>query len=301
MQRQDLDGQSRPWRIGVAVLYRGDSRALDVSLRSLRMLPTRPDRIVVAEDVDSLGPPAPAANSDIDEWLCFAPVRCPRGEAVRSLLDCDLAVIIGEGVVVGSDALQDEIERFRDRPRLRASMVTGKQVYDLSQSLSAEIADPFRLLMAEGANLPKRAPLYFSPCMLTIAIGRSRAFAFERYAHRSDWASAHLYLDSETDPTRKFAGSSRQVGLITQRPDRREALAQGYEAVRELTRLGNAHPEYRRRVRHDLGRLIWLQCEGIVRGSLPAARWRFLRGVIRGYREESAMKRNINRSIPDLS
>lgn len=287
--------------LGVAVLHRGDARALDISLRALRRLPRGPAAIVVAEDPDGLRPLALLRRPDVDAWLGFRPGRSPCAEAVASLSGCDVVTILSEGTVLGPSALPDEERRFSSQPDLRASLILAERVLEIGAALNFDLDDPFAVIEAKGRRRPDRAPLYFSPCVLTVAPSRSRGMAFERFAQRSEWAVAHLLMAGEADPTRCFRGRSSAIGHIGRAFERRAPRLQGRQAYQALSRLREAYPGSCDVARRDVRRLVQEQLSGLIRLSSPAARIRFLAGMADARREEASMRRSVARGVADLT
>jgi hypothetical protein len=293
------EARPEPKRIGVVVLHEGDKRKLELSLAALRLLPTPPVGIVVAEAKSGSRPLARLDLAGVTRWIAIEPGRNPREAGARALPGCDLVSIITEGTILGPRALEEEVTRFWLNPELRLSMARGWRTVELQIAERADGVAPFDLLVQRGGRRPHIGPLYASPCMLTLK-NDDRPFAFERYALRSDWASAHLLLAAEPRPERKLERRSDQIGLIAAEIDRRDAKRQGFDAGCALMRLKTAYPEHRSLVRRDLRRLAAHQLAGVVRGSEPRARMRFLSGMFEAMRRDVAHGRKFAHSIAEL-
>ncbi|MFC7053938.1 hypothetical protein ACFQI3_14690 [Hansschlegelia quercus] len=288
-----------PLRVGVCILYLGDARALDVTLRSLDCLQVHADRVVVVEQPFGRREGGPSARHVTTEWISVEPPLNPRSAGLARLDDCDLVVFVREGVAFGPTAIGAERARFASSPDLRAALLTSRLVMGLDEFLGGDGEDPYETLRQRGAITESYAPRYFTPCMLTVATKREPIGTFESFASRSEWASARLFLDSMRAPA--IEAASDAFGLIANDPDRRDTELHGREAYEALSQFGEAYPPYQSLARSDMRRLAFQQIAGVLRLSRPKVRLRFLRGFVEGHRRDAAVRRRMARDISDLA
>jgi hypothetical protein len=296
---ETMEQASAQLRVGVCILYLGDARALDVTLRSLDRLQIRADRIVVVEQPFGRREGGPSARHVTTEWISVEPPLNPRSAGIAQLQDCDLIVFVREGVAFGPTAIGAERARFAASTDLRAALLTSRLVMGLDEFLSGDHDSPYDTLRQRGAIAEGYAPRYFTPCMLTVATRRGPIGTFESFASRSEWASARLFLDSVRAPS--VEALSDAFGLIANEPDRRDTELHGREAYEALSQFGEAYPPYRSLARSDMRRLAFQQIAGVLRLSRPKVRLRFLRGFVEGRRRDAAVRRRMARDISDLA
>lgn len=287
-------------RVGVCILYLGDARALDVTLRSLSLLEAGPSRVIVVEQPFGRRKGGPAARHATTEWISVEPPLNPRAAGLDRLSDCDLVVFAREGVAFGPGAIAAERERFATAPGLGAALLTSRLVIGLDEFLAGSAQEnPYAALRERGKVAELFAPRYFTPSVLVVAAKRCQGGAFENFASRSAWASARLFLDSFKAPS--VEEPSRSFGLIANDPDRRDTELHGREAYEALNQFGEAHPPYYGLSRSDMRRVVLEQAFGALSLSRPKVRLRFLRGFLEGRRNDVANRKRMARDISDLA
>lgn len=292
---------SKPLRIGVAVLYVADSRALDATLTSISRSHTTPDRLVVVEQpvlnrtlaVAKL--PANAESLKVALWMTA------RSAALEHLSDCDLVVILREGVVLAPAAITVELERFSIDEELAAALTISRLHLDIGTYVAnGDFSDPYGQAFKTNVRRPSFGSRYFSTCMLTLAPKRGRPGSFERMARRSDWAAARFYFDSLSNRTKAVEFSSDIIGFIGNYPDKRESWRQGFDAIEELNRFRAAFPQYSAFVSADIRRIFYEQLYGMIVTPMIKSRAKFLSGAGSAIRAQRKLNARLRRDIADL-
>lgn len=299
-----MENMSRPdgLRIGVAILYVADSRALAATLAALARSFEAPAHTVILEQSSgsrALRPVTPPPGCDLVKVADWVNVR---SAALDAFADCDLAVIIREGVILAPSALTVERERFEAQPDLNVVLSISRLHVGIDVFLkSKEQLDPYDKLRKIGDNRPLGASNYFSICVLTIALSRGPVGSFERFARRSDWGAARLYIDGLGETSKIIELQSDSFGSIGHYPDKRDGVRQGSEAAAELYRFQQAHPGYKETVKSEFRRLVYEQIRGVLKLSNAKARLKFLQGMFRGVRTNRMMEARLRRDIAELS
>ena len=294
-------GALRP-TVGVAVLERGDGRALDVGLASLMRQDAPPDEIVMVRQLAlSRRDPAPiSVRHGVAETLEVRSQNA-RNVAIDRLGGHDIAVLVPEGLTLDRTTLSDLVRRFAAAPRLVGLMLTSRRcVPHRRLPPAAAMFEPERLIRDLARSRPAGASRYFAPALLALAPARARPLRFETFASRSDWASGRLFLDAAAALGEVVEAETDGFAFIGAAPDRRGGVGQGERCYEALAQLAAAYPHYRDFARADLRRLVAEQLRALALEPDRKATRAFLAGMWSRFGADLALRRRLKRDIRHL-